>query len=92
MLSGINSDLPGQLIGQVAQNVYDSATGQHLLLPQGSRMIGMYDSRVVAGQSRVLVAWNRIVFPDGSAITLGSMPGTDMAGYSGFSVLLCTPQ
>lgn len=85
MLSGINSDLPGQLIGQVAQNVYDSATGHHLLLPQGSRMIGMYDSRVVAGQSRVLVAWNRIVFPDGSAITLGSMPGTDMAGYSGFS-------
>lgn len=85
MLSGINSDLPGQLIGQVAQNVYDSATGQYLLIPQGSRMIGVYDSRVVAGQSRVLVAWNRIVFQDGSSITLGSMPGTDMAGYSGFS-------
>ncbi|SHJ06228.1 TrbI/VirB10 family protein [Halodesulfovibrio aestuarii] len=85
MLSGINSDLPGQLIGQVAQNVYDSATGQYLLIPQGSRMIGIYDSRVVAGQSRVLVAWNRIVFQDGSSITLGSMPGTDMAGYSGFS-------
>ncbi|MFA9394683.1 MAG: TrbI/VirB10 family protein [Halodesulfovibrio sp.] len=85
MLSGINSDLPGQLIGQVSQNVYDTATGQYLLIPQGSRMIGVYDSRIVAGQSRVLVAWNRIVFQDGSSITLGSMPATDMAGYSGFS-------
>ncbi|MFA9394079.1 MAG: TrbI/VirB10 family protein [Halodesulfovibrio sp.] len=83
MLSGINSDLPGQIIGQVSQNVYDSATGNSLLIPQGSRMIGMYDSRIVTGQSRLLIAWNRIVFPDGSSITLGSMPGTDMAGYSG---------
>lgn len=85
MISGINSDLPGQLIGQVSQNVYDTATGKYLLIPQGSRMIGVYDSRVVAGQSRVLVAWNRIIFQDGSSITLGSMTGADMAGYSGFS-------
>ena len=85
MLTGINSDLPGQLVGQVSQNVYDTASGDYLLIPQGSRMIGVYDSRVVAGQSRVLIAWNRIIFPDGSSITLGTMPGTDMAGYSGLA-------
>ncbi|MCT4625667.1 TrbI/VirB10 family protein [Halodesulfovibrio sp.] len=83
MLSGINSDLPGQIIGQVSQNVYATANEQHLLIPQGSRMIGVYDSRIVTGQSRLLIAWNRIVFPDGSSITLGSMPGADIAGYSG---------
>lgn len=85
MITGINSDLPGQIIGQVSQNIYDTAAGQFLLIPQGSRMIGVYDSRVAMGQSRVLVAWNRIIFPDGSSITLGIMPGTDIAGYSGYS-------
>lgn len=85
MISGINSDLPGQIIGQVSRNIYDTATGQYLLIPQGSRMIGVYDSRIAAGQSRVLVAWNRIIFPDGSSITLGIMPGTDIAGYAGYS-------
>lgn len=85
MISGINSDLPGQIIGQVSQNIYDTATGQFLLIPQGSRMIGVYDSRVAAGQTRVLVAWNRIIFPDGSSITLGIMPGTDIGGYAGYS-------
>ncbi|NDV23132.1 TrbI/VirB10 family protein [Desulfovibrio sp. JC022] len=85
MISGINSDLPGQILGQVSRNIYDTATGQHLLIPQGSRMIGVYDSRVAVGQSRVLVAWNRIIFPDGSSITLGIMPGTDVGGYAGYS-------
>lgn len=85
MISGINSDLPGQIIGQVSQNIYDTASGTYLLIPQGSRMIGVYDSRVASGQSRVLVAWNRIIFPDGSSITLGVMPGTDIAGYAGYS-------
>ncbi|WP_031485724.1 TrbI/VirB10 family protein [Maridesulfovibrio frigidus] len=85
MISGINSDLPGQISGQVSKNIYDTATGSHLLIPQGARMIGVYDSRVTTGQSRVLVAWNRIIFPDGSSITLGIMPGTDIAGYAGYS-------
>ncbi|NDV26909.1 TrbI/VirB10 family protein [Desulfovibrio sp. JC010] len=85
MISGINSDLPGQIIGQVSQNIYDTASGQNLLIPQGSRMVGVYDSRVAAGQTRVLVAWNRIIFPDGSSITLGIMPGTDVGGYAGYS-------
>ncbi|MGD9950251.1 MAG: TrbI/VirB10 family protein [Desulfobulbus sp.] len=84
MISGINSDLPGSLIAQVSQNVYDTATGHHLLIPQGSKLYGVYDSRVVFGQSRVLVAWNRLNFPDGSAVTLGAMPGTDISGYAGY--------
>ena len=85
MVTGINSDLPGSIIAQVSQNVFDTATGRHLLVPQGSKIYGAYDSRVVYGQERVLVAWNRIVFPDGSAVTLGAMPGADMAGYAGFT-------
>lgn len=85
MIAGINSDLPGQIIAQVAQNVYDTADGKYLLIPQGSRLYGVYDSRIIYGQSRVLVAWNRIIFPDGSSITLDSMPGADSAGNSGFS-------
>ncbi|MDR2077097.1 MAG: conjugal transfer protein TrbI [Desulfovibrio sp.] len=84
MLTGINSDLPGAIIAQVARNVYDSASGRHLLIPQGSRLYGSYDSRVVFGQGRVLIAWNRILFPDGTALTLGAMPGADMSGYAGF--------
>ncbi|WP_020405874.1 TrbI/VirB10 family protein [Hahella ganghwensis] len=84
LLSGINSDLPGQIMGQVSQNVYDTATGRHLLIPQGSRLVGSYSSDVAYGQNRVLVAWQRIVFPDGKAMDIGSMPGSDSAGYSGF--------
>jgi type IV secretion system protein VirB10 len=85
MITGINSDLPGSMIAQVSQDVYDTATGRDLLVPQGSKIYGIYDSRVVYGQSRVLIAWNRIIFPDGSAVTLGTMPGADMAGYAGFT-------
>jgi type IV secretory pathway VirB10-like protein len=85
MVTGINSDLPGNIIAQVSQNVFDSATGNHLLLPQGAKLFGVYDSRVIYGQERVLVAWNRVVFPDGSAVTLGAMPGSDMSGYAGYT-------
>lgn len=85
MIGGINSDLPGQIIAQVSRNVYDTADGRYLLIPQGAKLFGVYDSRIIYGQSRVLVAWNRIIFPDGSAITLDAMPGTDGAGYSGFN-------
>ncbi|WP_212630913.1 TrbI/VirB10 family protein [Pseudomonas sp. KB-10] len=83
LISGINSELPGQIIAQVAQGVYDTPTGKHLLVPQGSRLVGSYSSDVAYGQSRVLVAWQRIVFPDGKAMDIGSMPGADSAGYSG---------
>ena len=85
MVGGINSDLPGVMIAQVSQNVYDTATGQNLLIPQGAKLYGAYDSRVIYGQERVLTAWNRVIFPDGSSVTLGAMPGADMSGYSGFN-------
>ena len=85
MVTGINSDLPGNIIAQVSQNVFDTATGRQLLIPQGAKLFGVYDSRVIYGQERVLVAWNRIVFPDGSAVTMGAMPGADMAGNTGYT-------
>ena len=85
LISGINSDLPGQIVAQVSQNVYDTPVGRYLLVPQGSRLIGSYDSKVAYGQGRVLVAWQRIVFPDGKALDMGAMPGSDGAGYAGLA-------
>ena len=84
LLTGMNSDLPGQIIGQVRQNVYDSTSGRFLLIPQGSKLIGTYDNGVTMGQQRGLVAWQRIIFPNGSSMSLGTMQGTDKAGYAGF--------
>jgi type IV secretory pathway VirB10-like protein len=84
MISGIHSDLPGMIIAQVRENVYDSATGRHLLIPQAARLIGTYDNGVSMGQSRVLVGWNRIIYPDGSSLDLGKMPGADAGGQAGF--------
>lgn len=84
MVGGVNSDLPGQLIAQVSQTVYDSVTGRIPLIPQGSKLIGTYDNQVAAGQSRVLVAWNRVIFPNGWSMDLGQMPGADQGGYAGF--------
>jgi type IV secretion system protein VirB10 len=85
LITGINSDLPGQIIGQVRENVYDTVTGEYLLVPQGSRLIATYDSAVAFGQDRVLVCWNRLIRPDGISISLECMPGVDLAGYSGFA-------
>lgn len=84
MISGISSELPGQIIAQVSQNVYDTATGKYLLIPQGTKILGLYSSDVPFGQSSVLVAWQRLVFPDSKALDIGSMPGADSAGYGGF--------
>lgn len=84
MVSGINSELPGQLIAQVVQNVYDSATGRYLLIPQGAKLVGTYDHQVSTGQKRVLIAWNRIIYPDASSLDLGAMAGLDQSGYAGF--------
>ena len=84
MVSGINSDLPGQIIGRVAEAVYDSATGSQLLIPPGSTLIGSYDSGVTLGQSRALVVWKRIIYPDSSSISLDGMPGANQGGYAGF--------
>jgi type IV secretory pathway VirB10-like protein len=85
MVGGVNSDLPGQIIGQVSQNVYDTATGRFILIPQGAKLVGTYDNSVAGGQNRVLAAWTRIIYPDGSSVDLGKMPGTDEGGYAGFT-------
>ena len=83
LITGIRSDLPGQISAQVTSNVYDSPTGRVLLIPQGARLIGEYDSSVVFGQSRVLLVWNRLILPDGRSIGLDRQPGGDAAGYAG---------
>jgi len=83
LLTGLRSDLPGQISAQVTANVYDSPTGRFLLIPQGSRLLGEYDSRVATGQSRLLLAWTRLILPDGRSIVLERQPGTDEAGYAG---------
>ena len=85
MISGINSDLPGQVMAQVSQNVWDTATGHFLLIPQGTRLIGAYSSDVAYGQERVLMAWQRLIFPDGKTFDIRAMPGADSAGYAGFT-------
>ena len=83
MLTGLRSDLPGQITAQVTEAVYDSPTGRILLIPQGARLIGQYDAQVAFGQSRALLVWNRIVFPNGKSIVLERQPGADSAGYAG---------
>lgn len=83
LITGIRSDLPGQITAQVTQNIYDSPTGRLLLIPQGARLVGEYDSEVVAGQRRVLLAWNRLILPGGRSIRLDRQPGADASGYAG---------
>lgn len=83
MITGIRSDLPGQITAQVTQNVYDSPTGSLLLIPQGTRIIGQYDAGVTFGQRRVLLVWNRLILPGGRSIVLERQPGADAAGYAG---------
>jgi type IV secretion system protein VirB10 len=83
LMTGIRSDLPGQVTAQVTQNVYDSLTGRVLLIPQGSRLIGEYDAEISPGQNRVLLAWNRLILPDGRSILLDRQPAGDAAGFAG---------
>ena len=81
---GLNSDLPGNIKAIVRENVYDTATGKFLLIPQGSRVVGIYNSQITYGQGRVQVVWTRLIYPDGTAVSLGNMPGVDAEGYAGF--------
>ncbi|WP_314957250.1 TrbI/VirB10 family protein [Bradyrhizobium cosmicum] len=83
LITGIRSDLPGQITAQVTETVYDSPTGRARLIPQGARLIGTYDSQVAFGQSRVLLVWTRLIMPNGRSIVLERQPGADGAGYSG---------
>lgn len=82
---GVNSDLPGEMHALVRENVYDSSSGQFLLIPKGTRALGVYNSNVSFGQERVQVVWNRLIFPDGSSISLGNMVGQDKSGLAGFN-------
>lgn len=83
LITGIRSDLPGQVTAQVTEHVYDSPTGRILLIPQGSRLIGDYDADVTSGQRRVLLSWNRLILPDGRSIVLERQPVGDASGYAG---------
>ena len=85
LITGLSSDLPGQVVAQVTEDVFDSVTGQTRLIPQGTRLIGTYDARVTYGQSRALVVWTRLIFPNGRSLDLDRMVGTDAAGQSGLT-------
>ncbi len=83
LITGLRSDLPGEVTAQVTEDVYDSPTGKVLLIPQGARLIGQYDAQVAFGQSRALLVWNRLIMPNGRSIVLERQPGTDPEGYAG---------
>lgn len=85
LITGLRSDLPGLVTAQVTERVYDSATGRILLIPQGARLIGSYDSVVAFGQRRALVVWQRIILPDGSSLAIDNVPATDPSGYAGLA-------
>jgi type IV secretion system protein TrbI len=85
LVSGLNSDLPGFVIAQVPENIYDSVSGRFLLIPQGSRLVGKYDNVVAFGQERALVVWQRIIMPDGTSIVIDNLPATDTGGYAGLA-------
>ena len=85
LITGLNSDLPGFVIAQVTEPVYDTVSGKHLLIPQGARLIGKYDARVSFGQNRALIVWQRIIRPDGSSVVIENLPATDQSGYAGLS-------
>ncbi|MBP2277831.1 MULTISPECIES: TrbI/VirB10 family protein [Sphingomonas] len=85
LITGLNSDLPALVTAQVTENAYDSVTGRILLIPQGSRLVGSYDSVVAFGQKRALVVWQRIILPDGASVRIDNVPATDTAGYAGLS-------
>jgi type IV secretory pathway VirB10-like protein len=85
LVTSINTDLPGEVIGQVSENVFDSVSGNYLLIPQGSRLIGKYQSLISNGQNRALLVWHRLIYPNGNSIILDGMPGTDQAGQAGLA-------
>lgn len=88
LVTGIDSDLPGTITAKVSRDIYDTPTGNYLLIPQGTTIIGAYDSRVSYGQSRVLIAWQRLIFPNGDSFDLNGMPGADLMGMAGLSDLV----
>ena len=83
LITGLRSDLPGQVTAQVTEDVYDSPTGKLLLIPQGARLVGQYDAQIAFGQTRALLVWNRLIMPNGRSIVLERQPGADTEGYAG---------
>jgi type IV secretion system protein VirB10 len=83
LITGLRSDLPGEITAQVTQDCYDTPTGKILLIPQGAKLVGQYDAQITFGQSRALVVWNRLILPNGKSIILERQPGTDTKGYAG---------
>ena len=83
--TGLNTDLPGQIMAEVTQNVYDSLTGTVLLIPKGTRLVASYSSSVTFGQQRVLIAWTQLIRPDGLILNLPGLPGIDAQGYTGYA-------
>ena len=83
LLTGLRSDLPGQVTAQVTEDVYDSPTGRFLLIPQGARLVGQYDAQIAFGQTRALLVWTRLIMPNARSIVLERQPGADAAGYAG---------
>lgn len=88
LLTGINSDLPGKIIAKVSRDIYNTRTGNYLLIPQGTTVTGLYDANVAYGQDRVLIAWSRLIFPNGQSIDLEGMPGVDLVGMAGLHDLV----
>ncbi|GAB5446114.1 MAG: hypothetical protein Gyms2KO_09870 [Gymnodinialimonas sp.] len=84
LITGLRSDLPGQITAQVTSNVFDSPSGRYLLIPQGARLLGEYDNRIAFGQNRLLLVWTRMILPDGRSIILDTQPGADATGAAGF--------
>lgn len=84
LITGINSELPGQILAQVRENVYDTISGKYLLIPQGTKAVGTYSNAIIYGQSRLLVAWTKLIFPNGDTLDIENMQGADSAGYTGF--------
>ena len=85
LITGLNSDIPGMVVAQVTEPVFDSASGRTVLVPQGARLLGRYDSRIAFGQRRAMLVWERLVMPDGSSLALDNAPATDAAGYAGIA-------
>ena len=83
LMTGVNSDLPGTVMGQVSENVWDTSYGRYVLIPKGTKILGVYDSHVTYGQKRVLVVWNRLIFPNGTSLNISGSPGLDQSGYAG---------
>ena len=85
LIAGLNSDLPGEIIGQVTEHVYDTASGRHLLIPQGTKIFGRYNAQVGLGQNRAQIVWDRLIMLNGNSVQLEAMVGVDKAGYAGLA-------